>query len=162
EGRVRVVGQVAPLLDLGAGFHPELTGRENVMLNVTLLGHARRDVQRRFDDIVAFAEIADFIDAPLRTYSSGMAARLGFAVATAWQPDILIVDESLSVGDEKFRAKCEARIGEYRRSGTSILLVSHDLPTVRAVCQRAILLDGGRVRMTGEVDRVATAYHEEA
>jgi len=161
-GRVRVVGSVAPLLDLGAGFHPELTGRENVMLNGTLLGHKRRDVEAHFDDIADFAEIADFMDAPLRTYSSGMAARLGFAVATAWQPEILIVDEALSVGDEKFREKCEQRITNFRRDGTSVLLVSHDLALVRSTCQRAIWLDHGAVRLWGAASDVADAYHRAA
>ena len=158
EGRVRVVGSVAPLLDLGAGFHPELTGRENVFLNGTLLGHNRRDVEEHFAEIVAFAQLEEFIDAPLRTYSSGMAARLGFAVATAWKPDILIVDEALSVGDEAFRTRCERRIDAFRNAGTSVLLVSHDLALVRAMCQSVLWLDHGVVCASGAADTVIDQY----
>jgi ABC-2 type transport system ATP-binding protein/lipopolysaccharide transport system ATP-binding protein len=159
HGRVRVVGNVAPLLELGAGFHPELTGRENVYLNATLLGHRRPEVEQRFDEIVEFAELAEFIDAPLRTYSSGMGARLGFAVATAWRPDILLVDETLSVGDEAFRRKCDTRIQSYRARGMTMLLASHDLTFVREACQRAIWLDHGGVRLAGGAGDVSEAYH---
>jgi ABC-type polysaccharide/polyol phosphate transport system ATPase subunit len=158
-GRVRVVGQVAPLLELGAGFHPELTGRENVYLNAALLGHARTAVERKLDEIVDFAELGDFIDAPLRTYSSGMSARLGFAVATAWRPDILLVDEVLSVGDEAFKHKCDTRISGYRSRGTTIVLVSHDQAFIREACQRAIWLDHGSVRLAGAASDVSEAYH---
>jgi homopolymeric O-antigen transport system ATP-binding protein len=159
HGRVRVVGNVAPLLELGAGFHPELTGRENVYLNGTLLGHRRPEIEQRFDEIVEFAELAEFIDAPLRTYSSGMGARLGFAVATAWRPDILLVDETLSVGDESFQRKCDARIQRYRAGGMTMLLASHDLTFIRAACQRAIWLDHGGVRLAGSAGDVSDAYH---
>lgn len=159
HGRVRVVGQVAPLLELGAGFHPELTGRENVYLNAALLGHVRSDTTRKLDEIVDFAELGTFIDAPLRTYSSGMSARLGFAVATGWRPDILLVDETLSVGDEVFRQKCDARISTYRAQGTTIVLVSHDLAFIRTTCQRAIWIDHGAVRLAGTADEVSDAYH---
>ncbi len=159
RGRVRVVGAVAPLLELGAGFHPDLTGRENIYLNATLLGHTRAEVQRKFDDIVAFAELAEFIDAPLRTYSSGMSARLGFAVATSWRPDVLLVDETLAVGDEKFQRKCDALISSFRAEGTTMLLVAHDLTLVRSMCQRAIWLDHGVVRLSGASAEVSDAYH---
>jgi ABC-2 type transport system ATP-binding protein len=158
RGRMRVVGQVAPLLEVGAGFHPELTGRENVYLNATLLGHSRREVDERFDSIVAFSELDQFIDAQLRTYSSGMWARLGFAVATAWQPDILLMDEVLSVGDEGFRVKCQARIKAFRDAGTTVLLVSHSLDIIRALCKRAIWLEQGAVVAAGDVHAVAEEY----
>jgi homopolymeric O-antigen transport system ATP-binding protein len=161
-GRVRIVGQVAPLLELGAGFHPELTGRENIYLNATLLGHKRSAVDQKLDEIVDFAELADFIAAPLRTYSSGMWARLGFAVATAWRPDILLVDETLSVGDEAFQRKCDTRISDYRALGTTIVLVSHNLTFIRETCGRAIWLDHGCVRLEGAAGEVSDAYHSAA
>lgn len=158
KGRVRVHGMVAPLLELGAGFHPELSGRENVFLNGTLLGHSRRDVQTHFEQIEEFADIGDFIDAPLRTYSTGMMARLGFAVATAWRPDILILDEVLGVGDEAFQHKCQSHIQKYREQGTTVLLVSHNMNQVQQVCQRAIWLDQGTVQMLGTAGQVAQSY----
>lgn len=158
QGRLWMRGRVAPLLELGAGFHPELTGRENVFLNGTLLGYTRAEIQRLFDEIVAFAEVNDFIDAPLRTYSSGMQARLGFAVAVARQPDILLVDEVLSVGDERFQEKCFARMDEFRRGGTTILLVSHSGEFVRTFCDRAVWLDHGQVRALGAADQVVASY----
>ena len=160
-GRVRVEGIVAPLLEVSAGFHPELTGRENVYLNATLLGHGRNEINERFDAIVDFAGLWDFIDAPLRTFSTGMVARLGFAVAMAWQPDILILDEILAVGDEAFRRKCRAHIDAIRECGTTILQVSHDLAQVRAMCDRAVWLDHGEIRDQGTAE-VVTANYEEA
>src|SRR6266496_6534128 len=126
EGRVRIRGVVSPLLELGAGFHPELTGRENIFLNGTLLGHSRREIESRLSEIIEFAELGAFIEAPLRTYSSGMVARLGFSVSTTWKPEILILDEVLSVGDEAFRHKCQLRMEKYREEGTNTLLVTHD------------------------------------
>ncbi len=158
RGRIRVKGSVAPLLELGAGFHPELTGRENIFLNGTLLGHSQREIEERFDEILAFAEIEEFIGAPLRTYSTGMVARLGFAVATAWEPDILIVDEILSVGDEAFRRKCAARMATFQSRGTTILLVSHSATMVEAMCHRAIWLDHGIVKALGPAAEVVRAY----
>jgi ABC-type polysaccharide/polyol phosphate transport system ATPase subunit len=158
SGRVWVKGRVAPLLELGGGFHPELTGRENVYLNGTLLGRTRREIAERFDWIVDFAELWDFIDAPLRTYSTGMVARLGFAVATAWEPEVLLVDEVLAVGDQGFQKKCQARLAEFRRAGATILLVSHSPELVRGLCGRALWLDGGRVRALGPTDRVTESY----
>ena len=160
RGRVVVTGRVAPLLELGAGFHPELSGRENVFLNGTLLGFSHAEMGLLFDGIVEFAELGDFIDAPLRTYSTGMGVRLGFAVATAARPDILIVDEVLAVGDEAFQSKCAARIAEFRQSGTTVLLVTHDTRTVLEMCDRALWLDHGRVGMLGAVDEVVKAYHD--
>lgn len=158
QGRLWMRGRVAPLLELGAGFHPELTGRENVFLNGTLLGYTRAEVERLFDEIVDFAEVHEFIDAPLRTYSSGMQARLGFAVATAQRPDILLVDEVLSVGDERFQEKCYARMEQFRQGGATILLVSHSGKFVRAFCDRAVWLDHGQVRALGPADQVIDAY----
>jgi ABC-type polysaccharide/polyol phosphate transport system ATPase subunit len=159
HGRVWVKGRVAPLLELGAGFHPELSGRENVFLNGTLLGHTRAEMAALFNGIVDFAELWDFIDAPLRTYSTGMAARLGFAVAAATRPDILIVDEVLSVGDERFQEKCTARMSEFRQGGTSILLVTHSSAQVEQMCDRVAWLDHGEVRAVGEPTDVVKQYH---
>ena len=143
QGRVYVRGLVSPLLELGAGFHPELTGRENVMLNGTLLGHSSRELEARMDEIIDFSELGSFIEAPLRTYSSGMVARLGFAVATAWRPEILLIDEVLSVGDEAFRRKCETRMKSFRDGGTTTLLVTHDMATIRSLCARVAWLQHG-------------------
>jgi ABC-type polysaccharide/polyol phosphate transport system ATPase subunit len=160
KGRVRVKGRIAPLLELGAGFHMELTGRENVFLNGALLGYSRAEMQERFDDILDFADIHEFIDAPLRTYSTGMVARLGFSVATAIRPDVLIVDEVLSVGDAPFQEKCKDRIDTFRQQGACILVVAHALQTIRDMCSRAIWLDHGVVQATGNAYDVATQYHE--
>ncbi len=157
-GRVWVRGRVAPLLELGGGFHPELTGRENIFLNATLLGHSQREVSKRFEWIVDFAELWEFIDAPLRTYSTGMVARLAFAVATAWEPEILLIDEVLAVGDQAFQRKCQARLAEFRAAGTTILLVSHSPELVRQMCERAVWLDRGRVRSLGPAEQVAANY----
>jgi ABC-type polysaccharide/polyol phosphate transport system ATPase subunit len=162
KGRVVVRGRVAPLLELGAGFHPELTGKENIFLNGALLGFGHRDMQDKFDQIVEFAELGEFINAPIRTYSSGMYARLGFSVATASDPDVLIVDEILSVGDEAFQKKCAARIEAYRQRGASILMVSHNMASIEAMCQRAAWLDHGIIKATGEPSEVIRAYRERA
>jgi ABC-type polysaccharide/polyol phosphate transport system ATPase subunit len=158
EGRVRIRGRVSPLLELGAGFHPELTGRENVYLNGTLLGHSSREIEARLEDILDFAELGGFIDAPLRTYSSGMVARLGFAVATAWEPEILILDEVLAVGDEAFRLKCQARMDAFRFKGTTTLLVTHDMTTVLSLCERAAWLDHGKIVSLGSAHKVVEDY----
>ncbi len=157
-GRVVVRGKVAPLLAVGAGFHPELTGRENVILNGTLLGFTRRQMEDKFEAIVDFAELWDFIDQPLRTYSSGMRARLGFAVATDTQPDILIVDEVLSVGDESFREKSAERMRGFRERGTTILIVSHGMQTIREICHRVAWIHEGEIRMEGDAGEVVDAY----
>ncbi|MGE0127982.1 MAG: ATP-binding cassette domain-containing protein [Blastocatellales bacterium] len=160
RGRVWVKGRIAPLLELGAGFHPELSGRENVFLNGTLIGYTQAEIESLFDEIVDFAELRDFIEAPLRTYSTGMAVRLGFAVATATQPDILIVDEVLSVGDEQFRQKCAARMDGFRESGTTILLVTHDSKQVVSICDRAAWLDHGHLRAVGDAQTIVNQYQE--
>jgi ABC-type polysaccharide/polyol phosphate transport system ATPase subunit len=158
SGSLWIRGRVSPLLELGAGFHPELTGRENVLLNGTLLGHTRREILAKLPEILDFAQVDGFIDAPLRTYSSGMAARLGFAVATAWEPEILLMDETLAVGDEAFRAKCLSRLQGFRRNGTTVLLVSHDLGSVRSACDRAVWLEHGRIRAAGDAEAAVSAY----
>ena len=159
-GRVQIRGHVSPLLELGAGFHPELTGRENVYLNGTLLGHTRKEIDERLPEIIEFAELGAFIDSPLRTYSSGMAARLGFSVATSWQPEILILDEILSVGDEAFRLKCQQRMEIYRNQGTTTLLVTHDSNTVEKLCTRAAWLDHGQIKAIGPSSEVVNMYRQ--
>ena len=160
EGRVRLRGMVSPLLELGAGFHPELTGRENILLNGTLLGHSRREIESRLPEIIDFAELGAFIDSPLRTYSSGMVARLGFSVSTTWHPDILILDEILSVGDEAFRQKCRVRMRKYREEGTTTLLVTHDSGTVESLCSRAIWLDHGEIKAMGPSREISALYRQ--
>lgn len=157
-GRVWVKGRVAPLLEVGAGFHPELTGRENIYLNGAMLGFSRHEMDARFDRIVDFAELGDFIDAPLRTYSSGMWARLGFAVATDAQPEVLIVDEVLSVGDEAFQRKSFERIQSFREQGATILLVSHNMDAIESMCQRALWLDHGKVAALDSAQSVVSQY----
>jgi ABC-type polysaccharide/polyol phosphate transport system ATPase subunit len=160
RGRVLVMGQVAPLLEFGAGFHQELTGRENIYLNGALLGFTHKEMEEKFDRIVDFAELWDFIDAPMRTYSSGMWARLGFAAATDMQPEILIVDEVLSVGDEAFRRKGATRMQSFRDHGASILLVSHNMDTIEEMCHRAAWLDHGQVKAIGDTKEVIQAYRQ--
>lgn len=161
SGRVRVAGRVAPLLELGAAFHHELTGRENVFLNAALLGHTQREVDERFAQIKEFADIGNFIDAPLRTYSTGMVARLGFSVATAWEPDVLVLDEVLAVGDEAFQAKCHERIKSFRRNGATVLLVSHNTQVVKSICQRAAWIDQGTLKAVGDPEEIVRLYHGE-
>ena len=160
KGRVWVKGRVSPLLELGAGFHPELSGRENVYLNGALLGFTQDEMDEKFDQIVNFAELWDFIDAPLRTYSSGMWARLGFSVATATEPDILIVDEVLSVGDEAFQRKSSDRIHSFREQGVTILVVSHNMGMIQSMCQRAAWLNHGQLQVIGDVDDAIQAYKQ--
>ena len=160
EGRVWINGQISPLLQLGAGFHPELTGRENIYLNATLLGHSHNEIEEKLEEIIAFAEIGTFIEAPLRTYSSGMQSRLGFAVATAWKPDILILDEVLSVGDVAFQEKCIDRMAHFRDSGATVLMVSHSIDQVREICQRALWLDHGKIQSIGPAEEVCDSYQK--
>jgi ABC-type polysaccharide/polyol phosphate transport system ATPase subunit len=158
-GRVVVAGRIAPLLELGLGFHGELTGRENVMLQGALLGFSRGEMRRRLPGIVAWAELEEFIDSPIRTYSSGMTARLAFAVATDVEPDILLVDETLAVGDERFQEKCRDRIDAFRSAGKTVLLVSHNLAQVNANCRRTVWIHKGRLIRDGESRSVTAAYH---
>ena len=153
-------GTIAPLLGLGAGFHPELTGRENVFLYGALLGYNRHEMDDYFESIVEFAELSEFIDSPLRTYSSGMSLRLGFAVATCRYADVLLVDEVLAVGDVQFQAKCMRRMNSFRDDGASILFVSHDLGSMESICDRVIWLDEGRVVDDGSVNYVTSSYVE--
>jgi ABC-2 type transport system ATP-binding protein/lipopolysaccharide transport system ATP-binding protein len=161
EGRVWVRGRVAPLLELGAGFHPELTGRENVFLNAALLGHKKQEIQEKFQQIVDFADIWEFIDAPLRTYSTGMVTRLGFSVATAWVPDILVLDEVLGVGDAEFQMRSAERIQQIRGEGASILLVSHSTQAIQSTCERALWLDHGVKVAEGSADSIVRQYRGE-
>jgi ABC-type polysaccharide/polyol phosphate transport system ATPase subunit len=157
-GRVEVHGRVSALIELGAGFHPEISGRENVFINGIMLGLSKREITRRFDEIVEFAELRDFIDAPVKTYSSGMYMRLGFAVAIHVDPDVLLVDEVLAVGDEAFSHKCLDKFAEFRRRGRTIVLVTHALGLVERFCDEAIWLDRGKLREQGDPKRVVGAY----
>ena len=158
SGEVQVDGRVSALIELGAGFHPEISGRENVFINGVMLGLTKREIAERFDDIVRFAELDAFIDAPVKTYSSGMYMRLGFAVAVHVDPDILIVDEVLAVGDEGFSLKCLDKFSEFKRQGKTILLVTHGLGTVQQFCDAAVWLDEGQVRGRGDPRRVVHMY----
>ncbi len=159
EGFVEISGRVSAILELGMGFHPDLTGRENVYHSAGLMGFTPQQIDEKIDEIEAFAEIGDYFDEPVRTYSSGMQMRVAFAVATAWRPDILIIDEAMSVGDIYFQHKSFARIKEYRELGTSLLLVSHDRAAIQAVCDRAVLLDDGVVIKDGDPEEVMDYYN---
>jgi ABC-type polysaccharide/polyol phosphate transport system ATPase subunit len=158
SGRIATVGKVSALIELGAGFHPEITGRENVFINGIMLGLTKKEINEKFDEIVSFAELEDFIDAPVKTYSSGMYMRLGFSVAINVNPDILLIDEVLAVGDASFIPKCLDRIDDFRRRKKTILFVSHDLATVEKVCDKVVLLKHGRVAAIGESKRIVDAY----
>ena len=158
SGQVRVQGRISALIELGAGFHPEISGRENVFINGIMLGLTKREIQERFDEIVDFAELREFIDAPVKTYSSGMYMRLGFAVAINVNPDVLLVDEVLAVGDEGFTHKCLDKFAEFKRSNKTILLVTHSLNLIERFCDEALWLDGGRVQADGDPKRVIGAY----
>jgi lipopolysaccharide transport system ATP-binding protein len=159
SGEVRLRGRVGSLLEVGTGFHPELTGRENIFLNGAILGMRRGEIQRKFDQIVDFAEIEQFLDTPVKRYSSGMYVRLAFAVAAHLEPEILIVDEVLAVGDISFQRKCMGRMREVGRSGSTILFVSHNMPAIEALCTRAVLLDHGKVALDGKVRDLVQEYH---
>ena len=158
RGRLQVEGRVSALIELGAGFHPEISGRENVMINGIMLGLSRKQVLERFREIVAFAELERFIDAPVKTYSSGMYARLGFAVAIHVDPEVLLIDEVLAVGDEAFTRKCLDKIGEFRRRGKTVLIVTHSLGLVEKMCDDALWLRGGKLEGRGDPKRVVDAY----
>jgi len=157
-GQVRVEGTLAPLIELGAGFHHELTGRENILLNGLLMGYSKQDMKAREQSIIEFAEIGEFIDAPIKQYSSGMQTRLAFAVATEVDPDILIVDEILAVGDESFQQKCFARIEKFRSAGKTILFVTHNMNQVTEHCDRVILLERGSMIADGQPQEVVSSY----
>src|SRR5213595_1314887 len=158
SGAVKVEGRISALIELGAGFHPEISGRENVFINGIMLGLTKSQIQDRFDEIVDFAELREFIDAPVKTYSSGLYIRLGFAVAIHVNPDVLLVDEVLAVGDEGFTHKCLDKFAEFRRRGRTILLVTHSLGLVERFCDEAVWLDAGRIRAHGDPRRVVGAY----
>jgi ABC-2 type transport system ATP-binding protein len=160
KGIVSVHGRIAPLISVGVGFHQELTGRENVYINGTVLGLSRREIDRRFDEIVDFADIAKFIDTPVKFYSSGMFVRLGFAVSVLSDPDILIVDEVLSVGDLAFQLKCMDRMMEIREAGTTIVVVSHNLNAVRGMCQRTLVMHDGDLRYDGDTPEAISLFHD--
>ncbi len=158
QGRAEIHGRVGSLLEVGTGFHPELTGRENIFLNGAILGMRRREIERKFDEIVAFAEVERFIDTPVKHYSSGMYVRLAFAVAAHLEPEILLVDEVLAVGDAAFQKKCLGKMGEVAREGRTILFVSHNIAAITRICNRVILLDQGQVQSDGPAHAVAKAY----
>ena len=158
RGSITTEGTIAPLIELGAGFDMNMTARENIFLNGTVLGHSRKFMQQNFDQIVDFAELRDFLDLPIKNFSSGMQARLGFAIATMVQPDILVVDEILSVGDFQFQQKCYDRMEKMMDGGTTLLYVSHDVKSVRKLCDHAIWLEHGVVRKLGLVDEVTEEY----
>ena len=160
-GLVRINGLIAPLIALGAGFNPILTGRENIYANMSILGLSKKEIDERFDDVVEFAEIGDAIDAPVRSYSSGMAARLGFASAIHTEPDILLIDEVLAVGDIKFRAKCHRKLATLQKQGTSFILVSHNSQAILSICDSAIYLAKGKQQVIGEVASVVERYETE-
>jgi len=157
-GRVVVRGRIAPLIELGAGFDPYLTGRENIFLYGSLLGFPQKELERRFDHIVKFAELEEFIDVPLMNYSIGMSTRLGFAIATDVEPDLLLLDEVFSVGDAAFQRKCEGRMEAFKAKGVTILLVSHDMDLIRETCSRAVFLQHGRIVATGPTNEVVDEY----
>jgi lipopolysaccharide transport system ATP-binding protein len=158
SGEITLRGRVASLLEVGTGFHPDLSGRDNIFLNGTILGMTKAEIRKKFDEIVAFADVEAFVDTPVKRYSSGMYVRLAFAVAAHLDPEILIVDEVLAVGDVEFQRKCLGKMDEVSKSGRTILFVSHNMAAVRSLCTRALLLDRGAIRMRGAVDEVVDAY----
>lgn len=158
KGTVSVNGSVAPLIELGAGFDADLTARENVFLNGAILGHPRKEMEMYYDDIVDFSELGNFMDVPVKNFSSGMVARLAFAIATIGIPDILIVDEALSVGDFRFQQKCEQRIQRMIDKGSTILFVSHSIEQVESLCNKIVWLDHGRIKMSGDVKEICAEY----
>ena len=158
EGRIRINGRVASLLEVGTGFHPELTGRENIFLNGVILGMSRAEIIRKFDEIVEFSEVGEFLDTPVKRFSSGMYVRLAFAVAAHLEPEILIVDEVLAVGDASFQRKCLGKMSSFAQSGRTVLFVSHNLEAVRNLCQRAVWMQGGHVKQDGPAEEVVENY----
>jgi lipopolysaccharide transport system ATP-binding protein len=158
EGRIRIEGRIASLLEVGTGFHQELTGRENIFLNGAILGMTRAEIIRKFDEIVAFSEIEEFLDTPVKRYSSGMYVRLAFAVAAHLDPEILIVDEVLAVGDAAFQRKCIGKMGSFAQSGKTVLFVSHNMEAVRTLCQRGVWLKDGRLHKDGRAEEIVEAY----
>lgn len=158
QGSVQVYGSIAPLIELGAGFDPEMTARENIFLNGAILGHTKKFMSEHLDEIIDFAELREFLDVPIKNFSSGMTARLGFSIATMVQPEILVVDEILAVGDYAFQQKCHARMEKMLGGGTTLLFVSHSVEQVKTLCKHALWLEKGRVVMSGESSEVCDAY----
>lgn len=158
EGKVTISGNIVPMLELGSGFDYDLTGRENIFLNGAILGYSREFLNEKYNQIVEFSELGDFIEVPIRNYSSGMLMRLAFSIATVVEPEILIVDEILGVGDEKFQAKSRERMMQLMNGGTTVLFVSHSLEQIREMCGRVVWLDGGQIKMIGETKEVCDAY----
>jgi len=158
KGKVTVNGRVLPLLELGAGFHPDLTGRENIILNAVLLGLTRKEAKKRLEAIIEFSELRDFIDQPLRTYSSGMIARLGFSIMAHLDPDILLIDEVLAVGDLSFQRKCMYAIEAFKKKGVTIMLVTHNINDILSLCDKALWLENHKIKMLGNVETVINAY----
>lgn len=157
-GKVNINGKIAPLIELGAGFDLDLTARENIFLNGAVLGHSRRFMNEKFDEIVEFSELKNFLDVPLKNYSSGMVARIGFSIATIVEPEILIVDEILSVGDFQFQEKCERKIQNMIQKGTTVIIVSHSIAQIEKLCNRVMWLDHGKIKMIGNTDDVCDEY----
>lgn len=160
KGSVSVKGRISPLIELGAGFDMDMTARENIHLNGAVLGYSEQFINQHFDEIVDFAEVREFLDVPLKNFSSGMTARLGFAIATIVKPDILIVDEVLSVGDISFQKKCEMRMNEMLKDGVTLLYVSHSIDSVRKLCDHVIWIEHGEVQMTGETEDICNQYEQ--
>ncbi len=160
KGSVEVNGSIAPLIELGAGFDPELTGRENIFLNGAILGYSKKLMMERYDEIIDFSELRDFIDVPVKNYSSGMIARLGFSIATIVKPDILVVDEILAVGDQAFQDKCHKRLEYMMNNGTTVLLVSHSAPDIKRICQKVVWIDRSNLRFVGDVDEALSLYND--
>ena len=158
KGNVELKGTVSPLIELGAGFDGNMTARENIFLNGCVLGYSESFIREKFEEIVDFAEVRDFLDVPIKNFSSGMSARLGFSIATVVKPDILICDEVLAVGDFKFQEKCEKRMNELLSGGTTLFFVSHDIEQVKRMCKKAIWIDHGEMKMIGTAEEVCTAY----
>lgn len=161
KGKVKVNGSIAPLIEVGAGFDPELTARENIFLNGAILGYSKKFIKEKFDEIVDFAELRDFVNVPVKNFSSGMYARLGFSIATVVKPDILIVDEVLSVGDFKFQKKCEKRIQDMIQNGVTIILVSHDIGMIERLCNKVIWLEHGKIKNIGDAKFICMEYKRE-
>lgn len=160
SGSVIVNGTIAPMLELGGGFHFELTGRENIVLNGCLLGFTKKDIQNKIEDIIAFSELGIFIDQPIRTYSSGMLARLGFSIISQMDPDIIIIDEVLAVGDQAFQEKCYNKINEFRTNGATILLVSHNMSDVEKICDRVLWIEDHKIKANGTPEEIVPHYIE--
>lgn len=158
HGSLQVCGKIAPIIELTAGFDPELTGRENIYLNAAILGFSRKEIEAKLERVIQFSELQDFVDSPLKNYSSGMVSRLGFSIATEVEPDVLIIDEVLSVGDASFKKKSMERIMQFRNNGATILFVSHNMDEIRALCSKVLWMDHGKVRTIGKPEHVIAAY----